>query len=133
MYLQYQFSTKCADKRANIIFYCLFTLYILSTALAGSDVASELIMVRINSVPSNYNLLLSVVEQNDTIGNRLFAATNAISGCCDFIAQSILVRTINHGYHLFIHPNFQRSTVAGLCGIVVSVSSLFPQFSHSHT
>ena len=121
MYLQYQFPIKCADKRANIIFYCHCTLYVLSTALAASDVASQIIgNVRINSIPSNYNLLLSVVEQNAAT-DWLNLSAGIISDCCDFFAQSILVCTVNHAYHLFIHPNFQRSTVAGLCGIVVSV------------
>ena len=133
MYLQYQFSTKCADKRANIIFYSHCTLYVLSTALAASDVASQLINVRINSVPSNDNLLLSIVQSLGTYYG-VYITASVLSGCCDFIAQSILVR-INHAYayHLFIHPNFQRSTAAGLCGIAISVSSLFPPSSHSHS
>ena len=39
-------------------------IFHVSTALAASDIASQLINVRKNSVPNNYNLLLSVVEQN---------------------------------------------------------------------
>ena len=46
------------------------------------------------------------------------------SGCCDFLAQCILVR-INHcTYHpiiYFIHVNLRRFTVVGSCGVKISV------------
>ena len=51
-----------------------------------------------------------------------------VVGCCDFIAQSILVRTADPNYlsSTFYWPKKKkRFTVAGLCGVTIPVSSSF--------
>ena len=46
---------------------------------------------------------------------------STVSGCCDFLAQCVLVR-INHcTYHPFNHLNLQRSTDVGSSGAKISV------------
>ena len=41
------------------------------------------------------------------------------NGCCDFIAQCILLVRINHFTHSFYSPKFLfgRSTIVGSCGV----------------
>ena len=53
---------------------------------------------------------------------RLGDAQTTANGCCDFIAQCILVR-INHPIirFKFIHLYLQRSTVVGSCGVKIPV------------
>ena len=56
---------------------------------------------------------------------RLGFAQQAVVGCCDLIAQCILVR-INHCAvrvirFQVIHLNLQRSTDVGSCGVKISV------------
>ena len=78
------------------------------------------------------SLAFSIVPVDTLSGSRQLIYRVAIvqtvaSGCCDFIAQCIMVR-INHCTymnHQFIHLNPQRSTVVGLCGIKISVSLSF--------
>ena len=54
---------------------------------------------------------------------RLAIVQTLASGCCDFIAQCIMVPINRCIYmnHPFIHLNIQRSTVVGFCGIKISV------------
>ena len=70
---------------------------------------------------------------------RLGVVQTVVSGCCDFMAQCIMVR-INHSKYLseilnhpFIHLNLQRYTVVGFCGIKISVSLSFLHSWQSHT
>ena len=55
-----------------------------------------------------------------------------VNGCCDFLAQCILVR-MNHCTCPFIDLNLQRSTVVGSCGVKISASRSFLYSWQSHT
>ena len=118
-----------------MIFYSLCILYVLSMALVPLDTAKFILAVsNKNSIRNNNSD--GIVAQELGIKGRIIYTTymipTIICGCCDFISQSILVR-MNHVYHLFIHANLQRSTAAGLCGDIISMSCLFPQSYHSRS
>ena len=66
---------------------------------------------------SEQSLLLKVLF-------RLMCVQVTVNGCCNFIAQCILVR-INLSSSVFIHLNLQRSTVVGSSGVKISVSLSF--------
>ena len=57
--------------------------------------------------------------------NRLWIVQTIATGCCDFIAQCILVRIDHHDctYDPFYSPkSSRRSTVVGSCGAKTPVS-----------
>ena len=102
MYLKHHGSRQSTDKAKNILFYALCLLYALSAAtniidmlgffwpdLVSMDDHGCLILFQLVIQPIFYHLAI--------IGIILFA-------CCDFIAQSILVRTTGNGlsFTLFI-------------------------------
>lgn len=64
MHLQYQGSKKCVDKKPTTIFYSVCTLYVLSVTLVAIDIATQLINVRIISVPKNFNLQPLTINLN---------------------------------------------------------------------
>ena len=119
---------------ARIIFYVIGLLYILSTATLVYDFLVA-ILQRYPSVSKNSIFILkNIVMRIGTLSPqlqieirttlyRLGFAQQAVVGCCDLIAQCILVR-INHCAIIrfqVIHLNLQRSTDVGSCGVKISV------------
>lgn len=114
MYLQHP-SNK---SRTSIILYALCLLYILSTATIVSDLLTLILGVSINSISKNSLFFFKLVVQlrfstlspqlhinSDLIFFRLTTIQSIASGCCDFLAQCILVRinrcTYYHSFYLF--------------------------------
>ena len=124
-----------------IIFYVLCLLYVLSTATVVCDLLNTLIAsdVSNNSLCNLKNAVsLSVLQDAlslqlqidiESMYYHLLFVRKTVTGCCDVIAQFILVR-INIVIR-FIHLNVRRSTGAGSCGVKISVSSLSLHFWQS--
>ena len=109
MYLQ------CPSKRfgmALILFYAVCLLYVLSAATFASDLVSAILFVSNNSICKD-TIFLSVVQTRvGTPSSQLqvdsqpmllhvLTITATLSGCCDFLAQCILVRIS----HCTCHPH----------------------------
>jgi len=118
MYLHHYLQS---DRRTTLIFYSLCTLYILSIVL----IASELTFSHLPPA------------QDATWNYNFYVIEVVISGCCDFIAQSILIYRCwivwNRNIHVVIIPSilafiFLGVWVAG-CGSFVYVPSAGHVFS----
>ena len=122
IYLRHEESMK--SKRATILFYLLCALYVLSTALVAIDITRYIIEVGDNSVYNN--------KPFHAIG---CAGTQQWFQLCgsllhNFIRHKWLVRflcgiylsTHKPSYHSFYLSNIRRYTVAGSCGIEISMS-----------
>ncbi|KAF8815337.1 hypothetical protein BYT27DRAFT_7194644 [Phlegmacium glaucopus] len=77
---------RSTDKRNNILFYTLCALYILSAVTIVADISCFIYDVS--------NIVQSLRNLTTLLQLKFIAAT--VSGCCDFIAQSILI------YHCWI-------------------------------
>ena len=110
MYLQ---SPSINSMKTSITFYALSILYLLSAATLVSDLVALIIEVSNTILSVRISFFLSVVQSRirtlslqDQIDSqfmlfRLSIIQSTASGCCDFLAQCILVR-INHcTYHPF--------------------------------
>ena len=127
MYLQ---RPQNKSRTASIIFYALCVLYALSTVNVVVDLVTNIpIIGKVSNnlsvysvVPKNfYNLQLESL----TFTLYIPILQTTVNGCCDFLAQCILVRILSHSVVpiiRFIHLNLQRSTVVGSCGVKLSVS-----------
>jgi len=71
------------SRTATIIFYALCLLYVLSTATVVTDLLSLILESRINT------LQLQIDSQPMLF--RLSVVQATVSGCCDFIAQCIII------------------------------------------
>ena len=121
------------SRTANIVFYALWVLFILSTANVVMDLLENTLGVSNNSISKNI-IFLSVMQMYtllntlpvklqpdlDSMLFRINIALTVLLGCCDVIGQCILVST-NHCTSS-IHLTFQRSTDVGLCGVRISGS-----------
>ena len=110
------------SRKTSIVFYALCLLYVLSTTTVACDLLNFVIYVSNNSI-SKYIIFLSVIQLRlitlpvpsqllviDSLSLlfRISIVQTAVFGCCDFIAQFILVR-INHStYHLFYSPKSSK-------------------------
>ena len=138
MYLQCPLNN-LRPRTANIVFYVLCLLYVLSTATIVSDLVALILEVS-NISFVRISFFLSVVHwqwyfitlsesghqlQTDPrpVLFRLMIVQSTASGWCDFIAQCIIVG-INHFTSIipFIYLIPQRSTIVGSCGVKISVS-----------
>ena len=124
MYLQ------CPSKTfgtATILFYALCLLYVLSTATIVSDLVAFILEVSNNSICKNFIFLSSVQSRIRTLSPqlqidlqpiflRLLIVQTIATGCCDFLAQCILVRIS----HCTNHPPFYspKSSKIYRCWIV---------------
>ena len=114
MYLQ------CPSKKsrtATILFYAVCLLYVLSTITFAGDLVACIIEVSEYSSTCKNIIFLSVVQlniQSDFMLRLLLLIQITLSGCCDFIAQCIIV-CINHCHHPF---NSRRSSKIYRCWIV---------------
>ena len=95
-------------RKAIILFYAVSLLYVLSTASFVTDLVALILEVSNNSICKNYHFLSLTIAQARLITASLQIQTDSqpmlyrfsivrgvVSGCCDFLAQCILVR-INH-------------------------------------
>ena len=106
IYLQLRRSKK---SRTTIIhFYAVCLLYVLSTASFVSDLVSVIISVSNNSICKKIPLLSVVQTRLETLSSqqqidsqpvpvllRISIIQLTANGCCDFLAQCILVRIKN--------------------------------------
>ena len=110
------------SRKTSIIFYALCLLYILFTATVVSDLLGVVIHVSNNSI-SKYIIFLSVIQlrlitlpvpsqllviDSQSLLYRETIVQATLFGCCDFIAQFILVRINNYTYHLFYSPKSSK-------------------------
>ena len=121
------------SRTANMVFYALCVLYILSTANVVVDLLYFTLGVSNNSISKNI-IFLSVMQlylffntlpvklqlDLESMLFRITIAENVLSGCCDVIGQCILVST--NPCTSSIHLTLQRSTDVGLCGVRISGS-----------
>ena len=94
MYLQHRGSQKSTDRAKNILFYALWVLYASTTATIIVDI---LIFYWNDAVSIDDHRCLTFFQlflQNIEIQNQLKIIEVTAFACCDFIAQSILVRTM---------------------------------------
>ena len=117
VYLQ---SSSDESRMAIIHFYALCLLYVLSTASVVSDLVVAILQVSNNPVCKNINFLSAVqfhisipslqpqIDSQSILFHLSIFQIIAI-GCCDFIAQCILVR-MNHctTYHPFYSPKSSK-------------------------
>ena len=118
VYLQHRDSqNKSRTRTASIIFYALCVLYILSTVNVVLDLANFIIqLVSNNPICKNIIFSNSVMQKNfglESIYIGILQTT--VNGCCDFLAQCILVRTLNHCTH---HDHSPKSSKIYRCWIV---------------
>ena len=109
------------SRMAIIVFYVLCVLYVLSTATVVCnwltvvlDVSNFFQMICKNIIFYQYmqmrtiGLSLQLQLDADPMLSRLWTIQVTVSGCCDFIAQCIIVR-INHcTCHPFYSPKFLK-------------------------
>ena len=124
------------SRTAMIIFYVLFLLYVLSTATVVCDLTGLLLAtvtyvgVSNNSICNLKNMFFLSVMQDAlspqlridrmSMFFRLLFVQPTVIGCCDVIAQFILV-CINIVIR-FIRLNLRSSTGVGSCGVKISMS-----------
>ena len=137
MYLQ------CPSKRSGtalVLFYAVCLLYVLSAATFVSDLLKLILEVSNNCICKSFFFVSVVQMRFETLSpqlrinsqpmlfrNLIFQATT--NGCCDFLAQCILVR-INHctTYHPIYSP---KSSKIYRCWIVWGKNIrvvIFPSF-----
>jgi hypothetical protein len=110
------------NTKPKTIFYALCVLYVLSVAVMALETGQSVVgaFVSNNAVFFRANQLCA---QTDDINILLHMdiAEGVLFGCCDSIAQCILVRTTGNTYR-FHSYDLLRYTVAGLCGVATSMS-----------
>ena len=100
---------------ATIVFYALCLLYVLSTATIVSDVVAFMLEVSNNSICINIIFSSAVQARIRTLSLQLQVDSQStlfcidtvqtiVTGCCDFLAQCILVRINQCPYHPFYSP-----------------------------
>ena len=105
MYLQHHESQKGTDKAKNILFYAICVLYALSVVDNIMDLILNWAQV---SLDDHCCLtLFQLVLQNIEIP-YCAVIQSTVFACCDFIAQSILVRTTGNAHHLFHSSNCSK-------------------------
>ena len=103
MYLEHHGSRQGTDKAQKILFYALCVLYALSAATNIMDcILTFPLPDRVSMDDHDCLILFQLVVQ--TIAYHIQIIEVTLFACCDFIAQSILVRTIGNGlsFTLFI-------------------------------
>ena len=136
MYWQYP---QKPSRTASIIFYALCVLYVLSTVNAVLDLLAVMIETVSNNSICTKNIIFfnSVVQMNTDIQQitgakpLIFHITIlqiTINGCCDFLAQCILVRMLNHRiYHPFYSPTSSKIYRCWIVwGQVISAAVIVP-------
>ena len=118
MYFQGQSNV---SRTGTIVFYAVCLLYFLSTVTFVSDVVALILEVSNNSMCKNITFLSVVQSPSQLINFRLAIVQAIASGCCDFLAQFILVHKPLCLSICFIHINLKRFTVVGSCGVKISV------------
>ena len=107
-YFQCQ-SNKSTGRMTTIVFYAICLLYILSTVNFILDLIALIFTVSNNSICSKNIIFLSVVQLR--VSGPIFSigvVQVIVTGCCDFLAQCILVR-INHcTCHPFYSPKYSK-------------------------
>ena len=107
LYFQCQSNkSESTGRTTTIISYAVYLLYVLCTVNFIIDLAVleiELLEVSNNSICSMNIIFLSIVQSlfSSSISPSLETVQGVTSGCCDFLAQCILVRINNCTYHPF--------------------------------
>ena len=93
------------NAKQEIVFYALCVLYVLSVAVITLDTGKFVVFVFVSNNAAFFGANQLCVQTDDvSIQLQMDIAEGALFGCCDFLAQCILVRTTDNGYlsHLFI-------------------------------
>ena len=128
MYLQYRTSKKgVIDNIQSVLFSLICILYVLSIVTLVGDTMDFIFTAstnfRFHNMTIFFNWLSQYLESNrNSLIPPLAFLQITVTGLCDFLAQCILVRLINHSYLSFLFIRIFRYTVAGLRGVVISVS-----------
>ena len=116
------------SSKPKIVFYALSVLYVLTGALF----AIEIVPVVSNSIFFFFQPRANSVGQDDAISYGFAVADATIFGCCDFIAQCILVRTANklelqysiHSIHLIFKDTLLLDCVRSKIHVIIVPSIL---------
>ena len=116
MHLQSHWQSKKSGTAIRVLFYAVCILYVLSTASFVTDFVFLILRVSNDSICKN-TFCLSVVQtrldtqvttlspqlQTDSqlMFSRILIIQATVNGCCDFLAQCILVRINHWTYHLW--------------------------------
>jgi hypothetical protein len=91
------------SRTAIIVFYVLCLLYVLSMATVVSDLLAAILEVSDNSIRNIIIMQMRIGALSPQIQNdspsmiyRVYIVQTVANGSCDFIAQCILVRILNH-------------------------------------
>ena len=101
IYLQHRGSQQGTNRANNILFYALWVLYALTTATFIVDML-ELHWIIDMTVSMDYHRFLNLfrlILQTIEILYHLQIIEVTLFALCDVIAQTILVRTTDNGYH----------------------------------
>ena len=132
------------SRTTSIVFYALCILYILSTVTVVSDILDIIIQVSNNSI-CKYIIFYQLYSCGSVhyqfkfnFSHCYFALRLSRWQQTDVVTSSPNVHWYAQTWTIvpiicFIHPNLQRSTVVGSCGVKVSVSWLFLHSWQSHT
>ena len=99
MYLQYHGSQQSTDRANNILFYALWALYALTMANIIVDIQQFFWTDPVSMDDHHCLTLFQLFLQTLQILYHLQIIDATIFGLCDVIAQIILVRTTDNGYH----------------------------------
>ena len=108
IYLVHHGSRQSTDKGKNIIFYALCVLYALTAATIMVDVLIFFWRGPVSMDDHGCLILFWLVVQTLGIAYHLAIIEVTLFACCDFIAQSILVRTTGNAYHLLYSSNSSK-------------------------
>ena len=126
MYLEHHGSQQNTDKAKNILFYALWALYALTAATNIIDIIYFLFPDPVSMDDHGCLILFQLVVQTNCYHLGIIVVT--LFACCDFIAQSILVRTtgtmlIIYFIHLILQKIYRCWIVWGYSIRVVIVPS----------
>ena len=109
IYFQYQ-SNESTGRTRTIVFYAICLLYVLSTFNFVSDFVALILEVSNNSICSK-NIIFYQLCRHVIAKHFFFSLENVqvvLAGCCDFLAQSILVHIDHWTYHPFYSPKSSK-------------------------
>ena len=109
IYFQCQ-SNKSSGRTTSIISYAICLLHVLTTVSFASDLAAFILLEEVsnNSICSKNIIFLSVVQTGASQPFFVLTIQVTVSGCCDFLAQIILVRIKHCIYHPFYSPKSSK-------------------------
>ena len=100
IYLQHRGSQQSTDGAKNILFYALWVLYTLTTAIIILEILGFVLVDPVSMDDHRCLTLFQLVLQTLEIRHHLDIIQGTLFALCDVIAQTILVRTTGNDYYL---------------------------------